>query len=365
MLRPPRVGECKQRRRQRELNPAPPTLLDSLRLGHGSLAFGFLEPLLNASQVVRQPVGHRLGILRPVDRLGRKAFLGQGDELRIGAAAVEPRGGIGQIAVGRLAADFLARSTQIRRLAREDLAQDRAQAEDVGATVEVGDVAAGLLGRHVRRRAQDRAGLGVGAEAAVRAGAPRGANDRFLRLLMRPAGAFFIMNTPLGQHLGQPPVHHLDLAERPDHDVRRLEVAVNDSLGVGIRHRLRHLQSDAQQARTIGRWVGSLAENRRERLPFHQLHREERPVAEPADVVDRHHARVLKLPADLGLFNEPPGDVGPVGVFLQQHLHRQVTAQVDVATTQHGPHAAAGDLAVEAVPIAGLVLSEAWRRTWV
>ena len=38
------------------------------------------------------------------------------------------------------------------------------------------DVAAGLLRRHVGRRAQDRAGLGVGAEAAVRAGAPGGAD---------------------------------------------------------------------------------------------------------------------------------------------------------------------------------------------
>ena len=78
------------RRRQRELNPPPPPLLDGLRLGHGSLAFGFLEPLLNACQVVRQPVGHRLRILRPVDRLGRKAPLGQGDEFRIRAAGVQP-----------------------------------------------------------------------------------------------------------------------------------------------------------------------------------------------------------------------------------------------------------------------------------
>ena len=93
--------------------------------------------------------------------------------------------------------------------------------------------------------------------------------------------------------------------------------------------------------------VGAFAEDRRERLPFHQLHGEKRPVAEPADVVDRHHARVLQLAADLGLFDEPPGDVGPIGVFLQQHLHRQIAAQVDVATAQHRPHAAAGDLAVE------------------
>jgi hypothetical protein len=41
-----------------------------------------------------------------------------------------------------------------RRLARQDFAQDGAQAEDVAALVEVLDLAARLLGGHVRRRAQ-------------------------------------------------------------------------------------------------------------------------------------------------------------------------------------------------------------------
>ena len=74
---------------------------------------------------------------------------------------------------------------------------------------------------------------------------------------------------------------------------------------------------------------------------------------------------MLQLPADLGLFDEPPGDVGAVGEFLEQHLHRQVAAEVDVAAAQHGPHAAAGDFAVKPVTIAGLVSGTAWRRTWV
>ncbi len=109
------------------------------------------------------------------------------------------------------------------------------------------------------------------------------------------------------------------------------------------------------QAGTIGRWVGPLAENRRERLPFHQLHREERPVAEPADIVDWNHARVLELPANLGLFNEPAGDGRTVDVLLEEHLDGQVSAEVDVAASQHGPHAAARDFAVEPVTITGLV----------
>ena len=146
----------------------------------------------------------------------------------------------------------------IRRLARQDLAQDRAQTEHVGAAVEMGDVAVGLLRRHVRRRAQDRAGLGVGAELPP-SRCCGGADHRLvLRHLMRPAGAFLVGDAPLGQHLGQPPVHHLHLAERPHHDVGRLQVAVDHPLGVGIGHRLRHLQGDPQQARPIGRRVGAL-----------------------------------------------------------------------------------------------------------
>ena len=97
----------------------------------------------------------------------------------------------------------------------------------------------------------------------------------------------------------------------------------------------------------IGGRVGAFGEDGGERLAFDQLHGEERPVAEPADVVDRHDAGMLQLAADLGLFDEPPGDVGAVGEFLEQHLDGQVAAEVDVATAQHGPHAAAGDLAVE------------------
>ena len=180
---------------------------------------------------------------------------------------------------------------------------------------------------------------------------------------MRPARPLLVGDAALGQDLGQAPVHHLHLAEGPHHDVGRLEVAVDHPLGVGIRQRLRHLQGDGQQARPIGRRVGPLAEDRRERLALDQLHGEEGPVAEAADVVDRHDAGMLQLPADLRLLDEPPGHVGPVGVLLQQHLDRQVAAQVDVAAAQHGAHAAAGDLAGELVAVAGLGPSAAWRRT--
>ena len=170
----------------------------------------------------------------------------------------------------------------------------------------------------------------------------------------RRAGPFLVGDAPFGQDLGQPPVHHLDLAEGPHHDVGRLEVAVDHPLGVGIRHRLRHLQGDGQQAGPIGRRVGPFAEDRRERLALDQLHGEEGPVAEAADVVDRHDAGMLQLAADLRLLDEALGHVGAVGVPLQEHLDREVAAEVDVPAPQHGPHAAAGDLAGELVAVADI-----------
>src|SRR5262249_56588661 len=82
--------------------------------------------------------------------------------------------------------------------------------------------------------------------------------------------------------------------------------------------------------------------------------REERPRADAAEVVARHHAGVLQLPADLRLLEEAPDYLGPMGVLLQQHLDRQVAAQIDVPAAQDSAHAAAGDLALELVAVARL-----------
>ncbi len=89
---------------------------------------------------------------------------------------------------------------------------------------------------------------------------------------------------------------------------------------------------------------------------LHQLHREIGPaVGEGAQLVDRHNAGMLELAADLGLLHEPAHQLGLVLVALEQDLHRQVAAQVGVASLEHGPHAAAGDLAEELVPVAALL----------
>src|SRR5262249_61352380 len=98
--------------------------------------------------------------------------------------------------------DLLVGPADVGRPAGQDLAQDGAQAEHVTAAVEQGDVALGLLRRHVRRRAQQTAGLGVrpGAGAA----AARRADLRALVLVL-PAGPLLVGQAALSQHLGQAP----------------------------------------------------------------------------------------------------------------------------------------------------------------
>jgi hypothetical protein len=100
-------------------------------------------------------------------------------------------------------------------------------------------LAAGLLQRHVGERPQHRPRLRqvVSALAAVRL-------DHARRRLGR-------LGRRAGQHIGEPPVHDLDLAEGAHQDVARLEVAVDDPLAVRVRHRLARLLKDAQQARQV------------------------------------------------------------------------------------------------------------------
>src|SRR5262249_18268785 len=74
----------------------------------------------------------------------------------------------------------------IGRIAGEDFAQDRAEAEHVTAAVEIGDIAIGLLRGHVSGRPQDPNGFGLRSEAPRRA-APRRAVHLF-RGVVRQAG---------------------------------------------------------------------------------------------------------------------------------------------------------------------------------
>ena len=178
--------------------------------------------------------------------------------------------------------------------------------------------------------------------------------DRFLDRLRRG----LVGDAPLGEDLGQSPVHDLDLAEGAHHHVRRLQVAMDHPPRVGIGHRLAGLLEDPQEPRQVLRRARPFAEQGGQGPPLDQLHGEIRAtVGESPQLVDRHDPRMLQLAADLRLLDEPPHHLGIALVRLQQHLDRQLPAQVDVATLEDRPHAAPGDLALELVPAqAGAIL---------
>ena len=151
--------------------------------------------------------------------------------------------------------------------AAQDLKEHRAQGVDVGGGPH-GPLARGLLGRHVGRRADDRAGAG-GEGAALAAGGAR-----------QLGGAL--------QRAGEAPVEHQDLAPGADHDVRGLDVPVDDPAVVHVSHRLADpgegVDAPAQAPR-------GAADDLAERLAADLLHGEEEPpVGQAADLVHRHHA---------------------------------------------------------------------------
>ena len=245
----------------------------------------------------------------------------------------------------------MAPSPGIGRLAGEDLAEDRAQAEHVGPAVDSLDLAGGLLGRHVRGRAQHAAGLRL---VQVRTAPHR----RDQALLGRGLVRRLVGDASFLQDLGQAPVHHLDLAEAAHHDVRRLQVAVDHASSVGVGHRLADGLEDATGSgagRAAGRSGRSDQQDAARVRPFDQLHREIRPaVGEGAQLVHRHDAGMLELAADLRFLDEPAHQLGLVLVAFEQDLDGQVAAQVGVAPLEHRPHPAARDLAEELVAVAAL-----------
>jgi hypothetical protein len=107
------------------------------------------------------------------------------------------------------------------------------------------------------------------------------------------------------QNFGQAPIHDLYLAEAADHDVARLQVAVDYAPRMGIGHGLANPLEDAQEMRPVLVRLRALRQERGQRATVDQLHREIRPsVRRSAQLVDWDDAGVLELAAYLSLFNE-------------------------------------------------------------
>ena len=187
------------------------------------------------------------------------------------------------------------RVTDERRLAGEDFVEHAAQRVDIGAGVD--RLAAGLLGRQVLRGADHRGGLGhaVG----------------------------------VGQRAGDAEVHHLHRAGLADHDVRGLDVAVDDAVLVAEVQRLAGVGDDLDRA--LGRHRALGVHDVAQRDPVDVLHHDvgQRPVRGLglAGVVDRDDGGMVQRGGVLRLAAEPQIEAGVAGQVGAQHLDRDVAVQ--------------------------------------
>ncbi len=212
----------------------------------------------------------------------------------------------------------LRRRPVVRRRAREDLVEDRAEQVDVRAGGERGPAAREHLGRHVAGRARDL--------------------RRVDRERQPPARV-------VARADGDPPVEHVHLAERADHHVLRLQVAVHDAAAVREVHRVAHARERSQvplqrvergeAPRDLRRVVHEL----RPLAALDPLHDDHgRPVGVDADVVHRDHVRVLERARDPRLAQDPQRRLD-VAHARAQRLHRHVPAERRLGREVHDAHA--------------------------
>ncbi len=194
----------------------------------------------------------------------------------------------------------------------EHLPEDDAEGPDVGAPVD--GLSAGLLGRHVRGRAEDDSGAAPG-------GRHRGRVHHRGRALEVDGrrGARRV------HRLGEAEVEDLDLAVRRELDVCGLEVAVDDPLLVRLLHRLGDLPGDGE--RLVERERPSL-QPLGEVLARHELHHEGAHAVRLLEAVDRGDVGVLQLGQELRLALEAREALRVPGEVLRQDLDRDLALEL-------------------------------------
>ncbi len=225
----------------------------------------------------------------------------------------------------------------------------RAQAVDVGRRADAVDFAVGLLGTHVLRRA-DR-GPGTGERRVAGPSIRKSTRVR----------AFLVFIAP--EQLGQSPVDDQRLAERPEHDVIGLQVAVHDAAAMCISDRVAGVDHALEQAAECQLALAGLAwravagvepdDRLLECLAFDQAHRVVRPpVGILTEPVDRHDSRVLEPPGDPG-FQQEARLAGRIERMVRlELLERDLPIQLGIERQKHLAQAPAGHRTDDAVSVA-------------
>jgi len=212
-------------------------------------------------------------------------------------------------------AELLERLALVRPVTVERLVQRDAEAELIGARVDV--AAAELLRRHVCRRSEHHAGV------------------RERELVERDRHA---LGGEVGRRSrrGEPEVGDTHPAVAADQHVVGLEVAVNDASGMS--------RGEATSGCEVR--LDDLGERALDRLPLaqahpaDQLHRDVRRVVGDPDVVDGDDVRMTDLRHRPRLANQALGQ-GRIGVM--QQLQRDLAPEAGVVGAKHDAHRARAD----------------------
>ena len=193
----------------------------------------------------------------------------------------------------------------VGKLPGEELEEDDAQRVDVGPLVD--RLAARLLRRHEGGRAP---------------AAPRLA----------------------AQEVGEPEVEDLHPTVLAEKGVGGLEVAVQDTVLVGVGEAAGHVVGHPE--RLVER-QHALLEARRQRLPAQELHDEVWPGGAAAHVEERDDVRVVELRDRLGLLLDPLGGELASGTVGAQGLERHAASQLRVDGLVHQSEATPSNLAAD------------------
>ncbi len=279
--------------------------------------------------------GHAVGVTTPALRTERVTQLVDAREA-LGRVALhradDDRGELHRHAARQLrlgerdgADDLEQRVTAVRRLTGRDLVKNRAEEVDVGA-LGWRRAAAEHLGRHVVRRSRHHRRVG---------------RDR------QPARGVVV------RHDGEAPIDDVDLAERADHDVLGLEVAVQHTAAVSEAHRVAHLErdTDVPLEEIVGAEArgdrGGVADQLGPRDAVDLLEDDERrPVGVRHDVVDGDDVRVVEIAGHPRLAQEPFGGAR-IAVLRLEALDGDLAVERALAAEPHDAHPAFAERAMQ------------------
>jgi hypothetical protein len=201
-------------------------------------------------------------------------------------------------------------------MAQEHLVQHAAKAVDVAAFVDL-----------------------LGTRCLLRTHVPHGAEGH--------PGPGQTLTTRCTHGTGDAEVRDDRLASGKQH-VLRLDVAVDDAVGVGVAERTRDLLGHPD--RLVERESSLFRQPDPERWPIDERHDVIQQPADVARVIQRDDVRMAEASRDLDLTEEPLRTQAH-RQFRAQHLERDRPIVFDVTSLQHDRHPAAAKLALDLVPI--------------